>query len=239
MKTFDDGVVMVEVPTGCFKMGLTEAEADALNKQDNTNFFGRLVPQSPICLTQFWIDQTDVTQEQFKRLGGTAAHSSRYPGANHPVEHITWIEARDYCAKRRNARLPTEAEWEYAARGPDSWDYPWGNTPPAADLAVYGTNQTADVGSKPNGKSWVGALDMAGNVWQWTSTIYDQSKFPYPYVNNDGRESIDNINDGEWRVVRGNAFIFLAADAMRSASRIGTSPGDLVNFNGFRCGRSS
>jgi len=221
--TFNDGVEMVLVPKGCFNMGSTD--------------FISAIPVSKLCFEQpFWMDRTDVTQAQFKRLDGTAAQPSNFSGDNRPVERITWFEARDYCAQKRSARLPTEAEWEYAARGPDGWVYPWGNSFDAANAVYAGntSNHTADVGSKPKGASWIGALDMAGNVWQWTNTIYDQSRFPYPYKKDDGRESNENNN----RVLRGGSW---GSDltGLRATYRYRVGP-DFVNDGvGFRCARSS
>lgn len=186
-KTFGDGVKMVEVPPGCFQMGMTKEDADALNKQYGiTSWFSDSTPPTRVCFTQpFWIDKDDVTNEQFTRLNGQANRPSNWNGNKRPRESITWSEARDFCASR-GAQLPTEAEWEYAARGPDDWSYPWGNNFNPANTVHIGNSgsQTADVGSKPGGNSWVGATDMAGNVWQWTSTLYKT----YPYQADDGRE---------------------------------------------------
>ncbi len=224
VKTFDDGVEMVLIPKGCFMMGSTN--------------FSDTQPVTNVCFDQpFWIDKYDVTQGQFKRLGGTAAHSPKFSGDNRPVDSITWAEARSFCEQKRGIRLPTEAEWEYAARGPDAWIYPWGNEFDGAK-AVYFENsdkQTANVGSRPLAASWVEALDMAGNVWQWTSTIYDQSQFPYPYKKDDER---DNISGNMPRVLRGGSWNFVSS-FLRAANRYGMRP-DFVDSNiGFRCARSS
>ena len=83
---------------------------------------------------------------------------------------VTWHGAASYC-EWAGGRLPTEAEWEYAARGPESNLYPWGNAPPSCELANYGdcSRVAVQVGSRPAGASWCGALDMAGNVWEWVN----------------------------------------------------------------------
>jgi formylglycine-generating enzyme required for sulfatase activity len=240
-----DGVTMTLVPPGCFNMGSTQAQIDALDQQyrttTTTTTFSNEAPQTKICFDKpFWIDKTDVTQAQFKQLGGPAALSSYFTGDNRPVDSITWFAARDFCEKQRGAHLPTEAEWEYAARGPDSWDYPWGNTFDSSKV-VWGRNKsegTDAVGGIPAGASWVGALDMSGNIFQWTSTIYDQTKFPYPYNATDGRESRDDTSSE--RVLRGGSFIhnYWDATVLRSANRVNYAPdGVSVNF-GFRCARS-
>jgi formylglycine-generating enzyme required for sulfatase activity len=178
----------------------------------------------------FWIDETEVTPKQFKALGGTAAQPSFFEWANHPVEQITWLEARDFCAKR-GTRLPTEAEWEYAARGPDNLAYPWGNTFDGSKVAWL-RQGTVDVGSLPGGASWVGALDLSGNVAEWVSTLYK----PYPYDKDDGRES--NSDTGDNRVMRGGGWSsYEVPPTLFSASaRVGGfgTPSSI----GFRCAKS-
>jgi formylglycine-generating enzyme required for sulfatase activity len=219
-----DGVPMVLVPPGCFMMGSEEGDSDE-----------RPVHQQ--CFAEpFWIDQTEVTQGQFADFGGRAARPSAYSGSSRPVESITWFEARDFCALR-GARLPTEAEWEYAARGPDAWIYPWGNARDA-NLVVWnrGNSQgTAPVGSIPAGASWVGALDMAGNVLEWTRSLYRS----YPYDAADGREAdTGNRTDG-YRVMRGGSWSSLNAAFLRATYRGQFNP-DISNGNrGFRCVRSA
>ena len=244
-QTFN-GVDMMLVPKGCFNMGTSDSQAqtiidqyvqsDQYSKTEAQSFLGNEQPMNKVCFDQpFWIDKTDVTNGQFRRLGGTAAQGSYFGGDNYPVGNITWFEARDYCEKQRGARLPTEAEWEYAARGPGSWLYPWGNDAPSVDRTVHETEQTAVVGSKPNGVSWVGALDMAGNVWQWTSTIFDQKRFPYPYKNDDGRNSIDDSKSE--RVIRGGSYYGGAGDDVRAAFRGSYTTKGSADV-GFRCVRS-
>jgi iron(II)-dependent oxidoreductase len=218
-----DGVEMVLVPPGCFTMGT--ASGGIPNER----------PTTKICFDKpFWIDRNDVTNAQFTAFGGVARHTSNWKDANRPRESIRWIEARDFCAKR-GARLPTEAEWEYAARGPDNLIYPWGNDF-VADNVVYAGNssgQTADVGSKPGGASWVGALDMSGNVEQWVSSIYKL----YPYAATDGRESDSDTTNS--RVHRGGAWDMANPDGLRSADRYGIDPSSAADDQtGFRCARS-
>lgn len=217
-----DGVTMVLVPVGCFMMG-SDANSDEQ-------------PVHEQCFDEpFWIDQYEVTQAQFRRLGGIQANTPSFVGDNRPVENITWFEARDFC-ESRGGRLPTEAEWEYAARGPDSLVYPWGNTWNASN-AVWNRNSsqgTADVGSIPAGVSWVGALDMIGNVWEWISSL-NQS---YPYNATDGREADTGSRTDVWRVLRGGSWGFNISGGLRAPFRGWYAPSVRVSRGGFRCARS-
>jgi formylglycine-generating enzyme required for sulfatase activity len=197
-------------------------------------FYAGEQPVHQQCFNQpFWIDRTEVTNDQFNHFHGVAANPGRWTNPDRPRNNITWAEARDYC-RLRGARLPTEAEWEYAARGPDDLIYPWGNEfdpDKVADTRLAG-NQTVAVGSRPAGKSWVGALDMTGNVWEWVSSAYR----PYPYDATDGREQ-DVRNAVVQRVLRGGSWLTNDYYNLRTTSRNGQysiSRGDLV---GIRCAR--
>ncbi|MCH7711078.1 MAG: SUMF1/EgtB/PvdO family nonheme iron enzyme, partial [Proteobacteria bacterium] len=118
---------------------------------------------------------------------------------NHPVVETSWRGARDYC-RWRGKRLPTEAEWERAARGTEGRPYPWGDRPPDKSRARYGSGwgQTVAVGSPPRGATPEGVMNMAGNVHEWVSSLYE----PYPYGAEDGREHPDASGE---RVTRGGA----------------------------------
>ncbi len=238
-----DGVTMVLVPAGCFRMGSSEEQIDYAFKlvkarrptDAQRRWFNDEKPAHEVCFAQpFWIDQMEVSQGQFKRFGGKALKSSKFMGDDRPVEQISWFEARDFCALR-GARLPTEAEWEYTSRGPESLIYPWGNVF-VADNVVYATNfnqQTAKVGSKPKGASWVGALDMSGNVWEWVSSLYQ----PYPYKANDGREADTGTQVGVRRVVRGGSW-HNHSENVRATSRYRYAPSYTSITYGFRCARA-
>lgn len=217
-----DGVTMVLVPAGCFMMGSTSSDDEQ--------------PVHEQCFdAPFWMDKTEVTQSQFQRLGGVKSSDNRFAGADRPVERIVWFEAYDFC-ELRDARLPTEREWEYAARGPDNLLYPWGNEF-IADNVVYSgnsNNQTAVVGSRPAGISWVGALDMSGNVLEWISSLYAS----YPYNVADGREADMRHSADVLHMLRGGSW-YNNIGGLRAPVRFRSLPlgwdGSLV---GFRCARS-
>jgi iron(II)-dependent oxidoreductase len=153
---------------------------------------------------------------------------------NHPVAESTWRGARDYCAWR-GARLPSEAEWEAVARGKKGRIYPWGDSIPSHDLvyAGYPSGVTAPVGSRPQGATPAGVLDMAGSVAEWTASLFK----PYPYRADDGRE--DQTAPGE-RVTRGGDYVFdTEPDKLTGFFRNGFSraPQNGHRHIGFRCAR--
>ncbi len=212
-KTFNN-VEMVEVPTGCFMMGNAKGRRDEQPVQQQ-------------CFDHaFWIDRYEVSNGQYGSDGPFA-------GAKKPRTNLTWFEARDFCT-RRGARLPTEAEWEYAARGPDSLIYPWGDQF-VPDNLVYDGNfngQLSDIGSRPGGVSWVGAYDLAGNAWEWVSSLYR----PYPYNAQDGREDPNNTTDR--RVYRGGIGSYIAYGTS-AATRFRMDPSGRDWFVGFRCAKDN
>jgi formylglycine-generating enzyme required for sulfatase activity/ABC-type Fe3+/spermidine/putrescine transport system ATPase subunit len=215
-----DGVEMVQVPAGCFYMG------------NVTNVFTS--PVTKVCFDElFWIDRFEVTNALFARFGGNGSDIDRYTDPQMPRHTVTWFEAREFCEDKRpgDARLPTEAEWEYAARGPDSRPYPWGSRL-SPEYAAYGRDGdpigAADVGSFELGVSWVGAHDMAGNIWEWVNSAL----IPYPYDATDGREDPDL--EGMDRVLRGGAW-WDTGEFLPSFVRGNVLP-DISDIGfGFRC----
>ena len=217
-------IPMLLVPTGCFEMGRD-------NGKENEK------PIHEQCFDKpFWIDKYEVTREQYEVCVNTS-QCEETPGSSFSTEHtqpinqITWHQAQMYCAFRLG-RLPTEREWEYAARGPNNFLYPWGNVWNATitNWSIgLGTVSIMSVGSFPTGRSWVGAMDMTGNVSEWTSSQYDN----YPYDLHDGRERIEGDSP---RVFRGGSFLGTATQLV-TANREQTDPSDQKTSIGFRCVR--
>ena len=219
-----DGMEMVYVPEGTFTMGSTDGDDDEK-------------PVRTVDLDAYWIDKYEVSNAQYKKCvetgSCTAPHStSRYNNsnyANHPVVNVDWYQASAYC-EWAGGRLPTEAEWEKAARGPDGNKYPWENESPSCSLANYGgcKGDTTVVGSYPNGKSYYGALDMAGNVWEWVNDWYADSYDEHQLNNPPGPSS------GTYRVLRGGSW-YSDYWFIRSVNRYWDFPNYWYDSFGFRC----
>jgi iron(II)-dependent oxidoreductase len=173
--------------------------------------------------------------DEESRIGIRSGRLSVQPGfERHPVNEVTWHGARAYCAWR-GARLPTEVEWEAAARGREGRRYPWGMELPTTERAVFArrSNETEPVGSRPAGATSEGIHDLAGNVAEWTSSLYR----PYSYRRDDGREDLDAPGE---RVTRGGDHVFDSTpEKLRGAFRGGFSRATDVGHRhiGFRCAR--
>ena len=218
--------IMLQVPAGEFKMGSKYRGSDE-------------APHSQSFDDEFWIDKTEVTRGAYEVCVAagecTSTRNNKYSTmSDQPINKVTWYQAATYC-NWREAKLPTEIEWEYAARGPDRRIYPWGNKFDKNKLHSRASgNKTAPIGSYIDGQSWIGALDMAGNVQEWTSSLHRD----YPYDKDDGRELIGNavnkIKGKEKVVLRGGSFKNKAGD-LRATARSKQFADYESNFVGFRC----
>ena len=196
-----DGMVMVYVPAGEFTMG-------------SDNRYEKEKPAHQVYLDSIWIDQTEVTNSMYAMCVADGnclppASTSSYTRDNYyanpdfdnyPVIYVNWNQADTYCKWARR-KLPTEAEWEKAARGLGALSYPWGEGVDCNN-ANYKTScigDTTKVGNYPDSASVYGVFDLSGNVWEWTSSLFK----PYPYVFVDGREGMDSAEN---RVIRGGAW---------------------------------
>ena len=245
-----DGMLLVYVPEGEFVMGSKTGSSMA---QDDE------FPQHRVYLDAFWVDQTEVSNGQYQQCveaggcdpyeaKGSYSRDSYYDDsayADYPVIYVNWQQAQDYCLWA-GRRLPTEAEWEKAARGTDERIYPWGDTTYRfSDRLNYcdkncefdwkdstnddGYADTAPVGSYSLGASPYGALDIAGNVFEWTVDWYDANYYDHPaQLNPTGPES------GDKRVLRGGGFDSIE-DSFRTTDRDMLDPGNGDYQFGFRC----
>lgn len=238
---------LVEIPAGPFVMGADPARDP--QAYDNERW-SRDAGEATVHVPRFYIARHEVTVAQFsafaRATGWNAAPQARSGSPNHPVAFITWPDALAYCRwleaalkgspdtpgplrERLNEgwriSLPTEAEWEKAARGADARTYPWGNQP-RTDRANYGSAATTPVGRFACPECPYGLADMSGNVWEWTSSPSQ----PYPYDPHDDRTNLDA--DALW-VMRGGHY----GDGprnVRTTTRGAADPGARRAFIGFR-----
>jgi formylglycine-generating enzyme required for sulfatase activity len=219
-----DGMLMVYVPAGCFKMGSADGDSDEK-------------PVHEVCLDAYWLDQTEVTNKQYRSCVAAGAcqqsgddSDSRFNGEQQPVVGVRWYDASLYC-KWAGGQLPSEAQWEYAARGPQNNVYPWGNAAPNNRLANFDSNvgKTTAVGSYTAGASWVGALDMAGNVWEWVRDGYDSN-----YYQNSPKDNPYFDNGNGTKVLRGGGWVS-SSNGVRASNRYRYNPSDSSSDFGFRC----
>jgi formylglycine-generating enzyme required for sulfatase activity len=253
-------MVMVAVPEGTFRMGSTLAEVDdaiALCKAHysicNRWYYMRENPEHSVSLDGFWLDRIEVTNAQYRRCveGGICREPStckkREPTyadegkSDHPVVCVDWHDAQTYC-RWIGARLPTEAEWEYAFRGEKGFIYPWGNTFDGVRLNYCDTNceashsddryddgyaRTCPVGNFPAGVSWSGALGMSGNVSEWVADwLGDYTP--------EAKSNPTGPSEGSERLVKGCSW-FSHPAYCRGALRASISPETRFDFLGFRC----
>ena len=265
-----DGMELVYVAAGEFILGTTDAQLDALLRElptDERSWFEREQPQCRVNLPAYWIGRTEVTNAQYLRFvqatGQRAPQhwaSGRPPAGleNFPVVYVSWEDARAYC-EWAGGRLPTELEWEKAARGADGRIFPWGNEWDRAKcrnfqgitgrsygdigelmsaLQVWLTGHDllregpAALGSYPSGASPYGCQDMAGNVWEWCEDWYDENAY-----RRYARGDLTPPASGSVKVLRGGSWLRDDPQDFRCASRYDTHPDYRYYSHGFRCVR--
>jgi formylglycine-generating enzyme required for sulfatase activity len=255
-----DGMVMVYVPGGSFEMGSTQAQIEAaiaLCRQHyspcNDWYYEREAPVHTVSLAGFWIDQFEVTNAQYRRCVEDGVCSEPLTckkgeptyadpeKTDHPVVCVSWDDAQAYC-EWAGARLPTEAEWEYAFRGEQGRIYPWGDSfdgsrlnycdanctqSHADDEYDDGYSNTAPVGDFPQDVSWSGAVGMSGNVSEWVADWFGAYS-PEAVSNPIGPES------GNEKMLKGCGW-FSPPAYCRGAARPSVDPDARYDYLGFRC----
>jgi formylglycine-generating enzyme required for sulfatase activity len=257
---------MLPVPAGTFMMG-----ADAVGERDEQ-------PAHPVSVSGFWLDTTEVTNAKYLECvtagqceayradvarGFHAGPEAGFRGAEQPVVGVSWFDAGAYCAFR-GKRLPSEAEWERAARGDDARKYAWGNAAPDAQrLACFGRKvgapsaTTMPVASYPEGRGPYGHFDLTGNVWEWTSDVYDplaysregrergvpgtceqvlESLASLRKAKRQGYTGSNPIPNSCERALRGGAFNY-PGPGLRASNRVHHPPGWRMLVAGFRCAK--
>lgn len=231
---------MFFIPPGPFIMGSpAELDPDASESE---------YPLHVVNLSAFYIASEPVTNVQFATFTIDTNHTrpdhwnGQLPSIeihDHPIVNISWHSAFAFCnwlrnLTHKNYRLPTEAEWEKAARGEHALLFPWGNKWEInyANTHELRLEKTTSVNNFPNAKSPYGLLNMSGNVYEWTSSLWDTTVYNYPYIPNDDRESLERPSDASC-VIRGGSFLWnkkYARCASRSSLRSNRSRQDV----GFR-----
>ncbi len=237
-----DGMPMVYVPAGEFSMG-------------SENGYDNELPVHTVYLDAYWIDKYEVSNAQYAAFLNATGGNQKMDGyywvdagdeavrineqngtwkvqdgyGDHPMVEVSWYGAQAYC-EWAGGGLPTEAEWEKAARGTDERTYPWGEGIDC-NLANYKNcvGNTTAVGSYPGGASPYGALDMAGNVWEWVSDWYDDG-----YYSGSPAKNPHGPADGAYRVLRGGSW-YNDVNLLRAANRLRGNPNYTGVDNGFRC----
>ena len=252
----DERLGFIPVKAGPFTMGSRSIDGKASDEE---------LPQHAVDLPEYWIARYPVTVAQFRVYVREAAHPTGNRDSlrgvpNHPVVWVSWHQALAYCewltdklrsspttppdlrARLEDAwaiTLPSEAEWEKAARGDDGRLYPWGDTfdPLKANCFENALGSTSAVGLFPCGASPCGAMDMTGNVWEWTRSLWGENpskpSFSYPYTPDDPTRERLEASPEVLRVVRGGSF-HSTGNGLRAAFRNWSAPGHSGNGIGFR-----
>jgi len=237
-----DGMEMVYIAPGGFTLGTSDAEIDAWLKEhpnDKREWLADEQPQRRVNLPGCWMGRTEVTNAQYLRFVQATGHRAPDhwkggqvpPGLeNFPVVVVSWEDAHAYC-EWAGGRLPTELQWEKAARGTDGRVFPWGNQWDSKRCR-NNAKVSAAVGSYPAGASLYGCADTAGNVWEWCADWYDNEAYQR-YAKGD----LTPPKTGKYMVLRGGSAFSSNPGVFRCANRSSTHPGYGTRDLGFRCAR--
>ena len=238
-------IEMCLVPAGEFTMGTRKEDLVAIVEQHGAKrkLYVPEVPQHTLYLPDYYIGRTPVTNRQYATFSQQANSSLQGNDADHPAVNVSWYDALKYSRwlaqiTGTSCRLPSEAEWEKAARGTDGRTYPWGDVadPRRANYDETGIGGTSAVERFPHGASPYGCLDMSGNVWEWTRSLWGEDlfepAFTYPYDPADGREAA-RAPKSVLRIVRGGSFYGNALHARCACRYRNQADGNWGNF-GFR-----
>jgi formylglycine-generating enzyme required for sulfatase activity len=206
---------LVLVPEGEFTMGAAEYDKDE-------------APPHRVHISSFWIGKREVSMGEF----GPASTAD----ASLPAQDVSWNQARAFC-ERNGMRLPTEAEWEYAARGTDGRMYPWGNAAPTPQLATFGQKVASPTTANVRGAGPFGTLNQAGNMWEWVEDCYVAVRYAKDQASGVVTNPLEDTSSGCDRVVRGGSYS-AGERFLRSSLRNSARPSDGDPFQGFRCARS-
>jgi len=252
----NDDLTMRLVPAGYFIMGSTSSQTSAAATECRRHAdrdsclledFNNEMPQREVYISAFYMDETEITNAQYKACvndgscslpdsgSGSYRRSNYYDRsqyANYPVVWVSWYDARVYC-QWTGERLPTEAEWEKAARGTDGTIYPWGNTfsTSKANTQDRGREAIDAAGQFPSGTSPFGLYDMAGNVWEYVSDWFDPD---YYGIASDRNPQGPSSSPSGKKVLRSGSFANYNHYA-RTANRGSVTPGSKTQFRGIRC----
>jgi len=226
----------VLIPAGKFMMGCAPNDSSCDSDEK---------PYHEVYLDAYYIQKHEVTVAEYRECVSAGACTKPNTGSycnwgksgrdDHPINCVDWHQAKAYCGWI-GGRLPTEAEWEKAARGTDGWKYPWGDATATCEYAVMyrggtgcGKDRTWPVCSKPRGNSPYGLCDTAGNVWEWVSDWYGEN-----YYSSSPRSNPKGSSSGEYRVLRGGGWLGFPR-YLRASNRYWDSPSGRGDFVGFRC----
>jgi formylglycine-generating enzyme len=240
-----DGAPMILIPEGIFPMGVPKGARDGgMDERPNHDVF----------VDTFYIDKYELTNGRYLQFVTETGHRTpQHPTdpkkgiwkgnmmpesiANLPVINVDWYDANTYC-QWAGKRLPTEAEWEKAAKGPNDWRFPWGNVEPTMEHLNFnqswrGEATLTEVGIYEKGKSPYGVYDVAGNVWEWVADWYDPGYYAIsPAQNPQGPEN------GTHKTLRSSGWQG-ETPQVRIFTRIKSLPTDRNNSTGFRCAQDA